>query len=115
MTMMSRIILTTALIGCGVSSGSVFSAPQGTITVQVADGANHRSIREARVFILGGDGKELAVSTTDARGLAHLPLLPATVGAKYVLVERPAYFISGMAWQPDQEEYYILVTLLRLP
>src|SRR5262245_49225175 len=110
----SRIVAVAMLMGCLVSSAPLTITAQKAILVQVANGANYRAIQGARVFILGNNGRELAVTTTDAMGLAHLPLLSATEGAKYVLVEHPAFFITGMTWHPDQEEYYILATLLRV-
>ena len=83
-----------------------------TFRVEVANSSNHRSIKEARVFVLSADGKELESATTDDHGIAVLPLLEENQHPKYIVVEHPAFFLSGMRWQAGMEEYYILATVL---
>lgn len=83
-----------------------------TFRVEVANASNHRSIKEARVFVLSADGKELESATTDDHGIAVLPLLEENQHPKYIVVEHPAFFLSGMRWQAGMEEYYILATVL---
>ena len=85
-----------------------------TFRVRVANASNHRSIKEARVFALSVDGKELGSATTDDDGIARLPLLEENQHPKYIVVEHPAFFLSGMRWQAGMEEYYILATVLTL-
>lgn len=50
-------------------------ASERTVRVEVVNSSNHRSIREARVFVLSLEGQELASATTDEHGLAALPRL----------------------------------------
>ena len=82
------------------------------IRVEVVSSSNHRSIKEARVFVLSVEGQELASATTDDHGLAALPRLEESRHPKYILVEHPTFFLSGMRWQAGMEEYCILATVL---
>jgi hypothetical protein len=69
-------------------------------------------VKGARVFVLSEDGKELVSASTDEHGIARLPVLAESDRAKYVVVEHPAFFLSGMRWQSGLKEYYILATVL---
>jgi hypothetical protein len=82
------------------------------IRIEVLNSANHRSVDGARVFVLSEQGKELASASTDHHGMAHLPDLGEGDHAKYVVVEHPAFFLSGMRWQAGLREYHILATVL---
>ena len=77
-----------------------------------ANTSNHRSIKQARVFALSVEGKELVWATTDDHGIVALPLLEESQHPKCIVVEHPAFFLSGMRWQVGMEEYYILPTVL---
>jgi hypothetical protein len=83
-----------------------------TVRIEVVSSSNHRSIKEARVFVLSTEGKELASATTNDHGIAALPFLEESQHPKYIVVEHPAFFLSGMRWQAGMEEYYILATVL---
>jgi len=82
------------------------------IRVEVVNSSNHRAIKDARVFVLSVESQELASAITDDHGLAALPRLEDSQHPKYVVVEHPAFFLSGMRWQTGMEEYYILATVL---
>jgi uncharacterized protein YfaS (alpha-2-macroglobulin family) len=82
------------------------------ISVEVVNSSNHRAIKDTRVFVLSVEGQELASATTDDHGLAALPRLEESQHPKYIVVEHPAFFLSGMRWQAGMEEYYILATVL---
>ena len=62
--------------------------------------------------MLSEEGKELASATTNDHGIATLPLLEESHHAKYIVVEHPAFFLSGMRWHAGLEEYYNLATVL---
>ena len=83
-----------------------------TVRIEVVNSSNHRSIKEARVFVLSTEDKELASATTNDHGIAMLPSLEKNQHPKYIVVEHPAFFLSGMRWQAGLEEYYILATVL---
>ena len=100
------------LMGLALLQPTASKAGAKTFRVEVANASNHRSIKEARVFVLSADGKELESATTDDHGIAVLPLLEESQHPKYIVVEHPAFFLSGMRWQAGMEEYYILVTVL---
>jgi hypothetical protein len=87
-------------------------ADDKTFRVEVANASNRRAIKEARVFVLSAEGKELESATTDNHGIAVLPRLEENQHPKYIVVEHPAFFLSGMRWQAGMEEYYILTTVL---
>lgn len=84
------------------------------ITVQVEQSSHEHSIDGARVFVLDESGKELVSVNTDRNGLARIPAIDQSARPKYVLVEHPAYFLSGLRWIAGSEEYYILMTRLTL-
>ena len=84
------------------------------VRVEVVDSANNRSVVGARVFILSEAGTELVSSSSDAQGIARLPVVAESERPKYLLVEHPAFFLSGMRWQPGLMEYYIPVMVLKL-
>jgi hypothetical protein len=92
----------------GAPSGQPTSKP---IEVRVQDSINHRRIAGARVFVLSGDGAELAAAATDLDGIARLPKLSKDLKPKYVLVEEEGYFISGARWLDGLLEYHIPLTL----
>jgi hypothetical protein len=101
------------LIGLALLQPTTASkAADKSFRVEVANASNRRSIKEARVFVLSVDGKELESATTDDHGIAVLPLLDESLHPKYIVVDHPAFFLSGMRWQAGMEEYYILATLL---
>jgi hypothetical protein len=85
---------------------------EGRVRVEVVNSSNHRLIAGAKVFVLGETGTELAAGTTDDHGVAILRVPVARERPKYILVEHPAFFLSGMRWQAGLQEYYILVTIL---
>lgn len=87
-------------------------ASDKTVRIEVADSSNHRSIKDARVFVLSAEGKELASATTDNHGVAVLPFLGEGDHPRYVIVEHPAFFLSGMRWQAGLDDYYVLATVL---
>jgi hypothetical protein len=87
-------------------------ASDKNVRVEVANSSNHRSIKDARVFVLSEEGKELGSATTDGHGRATLPFLEESLHPKYIVVEQPAFFLSGMRWHAGLEEYYILATVL---
>lgn len=87
-------------------------ATPNAIVVLVRDGSSRRGVSNARVFVLSESGKELASSSTDSAGKATLPLLPSERSPKYLLVEHPHYFISGLTWVNGMREYYIIATIL---
>lgn len=110
---MSRFALVCCLLAWVFQEATLPSRAQGKDwRVEVVNSSNHRSVKGARVFVLSEEGKELASSSTDERGIAVLPILPESHHPKYVIVEHPAFFLSGMRWQPGLEEYYILATVL---
>ncbi len=82
------------------------------IKVEVADASSHGSLRNARVFVLSDEGKEIASTTTNDLGIAWLPSIEEGQHPKYLIVEHPGYFLSGVRWRASREEYYILATIL---
>jgi hypothetical protein len=87
-------------------------ASPNAIVVLVRDGSSRHGIPDARVFVLSESGKELASTSTDSAGRATLPPLSSEQSPKYVLVEHPHYFISGLTWINGMREYYIVTTIL---
>ena len=83
-----------------------------TIRVEVKDSDSHRPVQNARVTIIGADGKEVSSGATDAAGVASVAEPPSGTTPKYVLVEARQYFISGLRWIDGVREYYILMTVL---
>jgi hypothetical protein len=69
-----------------------------------------RPVQKARVFILGAAGHDLATGVTDETGTVYLRYTPGPEAPLYVFVEAPACYISGLRWEPEAQEYYILVT-----
>lgn len=84
------------------------------VRVEVVNSSNHRSIKDARVFVLSTEGQEITAATTNDRGIAELSFVEETRHPKYVVVDHPAFFLSGVRWQAGTEEYYILATVLTL-
>lgn len=80
--------------------------------MEVVNSANHRALAGSRVFVLDENGQEIATTETDRDGVARLEPPAAGARPKYVLVEHPAFFISGVRWQSGLFEYYLLVTRL---
>lgn len=113
MSLIGPSVIVSVLLTCGSQGAPLVhhSESQG-IRIEVANSANHRSVSGARVFVLSEEGKELASASTDDHGIAHLPDLGEADRAKYVVVEHPAFFLSGMRWQAGLREYYILATVL---
>jgi hypothetical protein len=95
----------TAGAGASPESGA-------SIRIMVADARTHHAVKGARVFVLSVDGRELAASTTNDEGVTALSASLDRQHPKYVLVEHPHYFISGLTWLTGSREYYILTTLL---
>lgn len=113
MSVMNRSVLVGLLLACGFQEATLPGKAEGKdIRIEVVNSANHRSVKGARVFVLSEAGKDLASSSTDEQGIARLPVLAESEQPKYVLVEHPAFFLSGMRWQSGLMEYYILVTVL---
>jgi hypothetical protein len=111
MSPVNAFVFLSVLLSCG-PQGATPQARNEDIRVEVVNSANHRSVKGARVFVVSEEGKELAVSSTDERGVARLPMLSEKERPKYVLVEHPAFFLSGLRWQSGLKDYYILATVL---
>jgi hypothetical protein len=112
-SLLNPVVLVSVLLACG-PQGTTPPAQSEDIRIEVVNSANHRSVKGARVFVLSEEGKELASSSTNEQGIARLPLLSESERPKYVVVEHPAFFLSGMRWQSGLREYYILATVLTL-
>jgi len=100
------------LLTCGPDMAEPSKAAAQEVRVLVHNAKNHSAVQGARVFVLDADGREIAASHTDEAGVAYLPALTEKDHPKYLLVDHPAFFLSGMRWQPGLMEYYILATLL---
>jgi hypothetical protein len=103
--------IATTLSGIPVPS----RATTEPIRVSVSDADHKLDVENARVFVLGESGRELISTRTDRLGEATIPPFEETERPKYVLVEHPAYFISGLPWRPEADRYYILTTILTVP
>ena len=113
MSLLNTFVLVSVLLACGSQGAAPPDRTQtGDLRIEVVNSVNHRSVKGARVFVLSEEGKELASSSTNEQGIARLPLLGESERPKYVVVEHPAFFLSGMRWQPGLREYYILATVL---
>jgi hypothetical protein len=112
--MITKWVLVFSLIvmSAGVCGRASARHARGPIRVQVVHATNPRNIRDARVFVLSETGRELASAVTNERGIAELVIIPVADAPKYVLVEHPAFFLSGMKWVANLQEYYILMTVL---
>lgn len=113
MSLLNPVVLVSLLLACG-PKGTAPLTQSEDIRIEVVNSANHRSVKGARVFVLSEEGKELASSSTNDQGIARLPVLGENDRPKYVVVEHPAFFLSGMRWQSGLREYYILATVLTL-
>jgi hypothetical protein len=87
-------------------------ADRRVVVVDVREHDGYRPVERAKVFILGADGRELAVGLTDASGRARLTYVPASEHPRDVLVDADAYFVAGNRWGSGQLEYW--VDLVRL-
>jgi hypothetical protein len=61
------------------------------------------------------DGCRLVEASTDERGIATLPPLPAASRPRYVLVDCEWYFVTGRQWVPGLLEYELLLLGLTPP
>jgi len=109
--LLNPFVLVSVLLACGSQEAAPLTQSQD-IRIEVVNSANYRSVKGARVFVLSDEGKELTSSSTNEQGIARLPLLGESERPKYVVVEHPAFFLSGMRWQSGLREYYILATVL---
>jgi hypothetical protein len=82
------------------------------IEVVVEDFKTHQRLSGARVFVLSGEGRQLAEAWADELGVALLPNVPKEANPKYLLAERDWFFLVGRKWLPGQMEY--LMPLLPL-
>ena len=107
-----RFILVFSLIeSVGPGSHLALAQAKDVITVRVVDAKDYRPLEGARVFVQDEAGRELVASSTNNVGIVRLPAIAASQRPKYVLVEHPAYFITGMRFQPGLLEYYLLSTI----
>jgi hypothetical protein len=110
---MNRRQFVAAAAGCAgpVLSASSRAAAAGLVGVNVQSTTQPpHAIANARVFVLSRAGRELGSAQTGRTGEAILPAINEADGPKYLLVEHPAYFISGLTWLSGMEEYFILAT-----
>jgi hypothetical protein len=112
-SLLNPVVLMSLLLACG-PKGTAPLTQSENIRIEVVNSANHRSVKGARVFVLSEGGKELASSSTNEQGIARLALLSESERPKYVVVEHPAFFLSGMRWQSRLREYYVRATVLTL-
>jgi hypothetical protein len=60
------------------------TSQQSTLRVEVVNSTNHHSIKDARVFVLSEEGKELTCAKTNDRGIAVLEAPEESQHPKYV-------------------------------
>jgi len=84
------------------------------IRVLAVDSSTHQGLAGARVFVLAENGKELATATTDGSGRTTLPVSVRQDAPKYIFVDDPRHFISGIQWRSSAVEYYITAPVLEV-
>jgi hypothetical protein len=100
-------------IAVAVGQAKAFPRPNDvSISVVAVDGGSRAAVAGADVFVLGEDGKRLAMAKTDSNGQAILALSLAKGVPQYVLVDHPHYFVSGLRWDDRLREYYVMMQIL---
>ena len=113
--MRRRVVFVGAIVVCVVSaSGARPQAPTGvpqakSVVVDAQREGDYLPLEGARVFVIGTDGRDLAVAVTNKVGRAVLRYVDASERPRYVLVEMQGYFVTGLPWRPGLLEYWILV------
>jgi hypothetical protein len=111
--MTRRQFVAIAASAAPIVGASIAASAEDQVRVEVQTSTNPpRSVANARVFVLSASGKEVASAHTDQFGKATLPAINEADRPEYVLVEHPAYFISGLRWSPGLLEYFVLATIL---
>jgi len=113
--MRPRTLVALAVVATvGSASGTLLQKPAAvpqakTVVVDAQQALDYRPIEGANVFIIGADGGDLAVGVTNKFGRAVLRYVDHSEHPRYVFVEKPGYFVTGLPYRPGLLEYWILL------
>ncbi|SRR6266540_6509823 len=99
---------------CATSAADPSQPKYGSSLVIVSNSETGGEISGARIFLIDNGGCEITVGHTDNYGQVYISRTMSHGEPLYVFAEKDPYYLTGVKWQQNATEYYILMSLRRI-